>query len=156
MNGFYDKKIKPHLNQIEMLSICGKSEKDIADFLGISLVTLKKYANKYPEVRKNLEAGKNSAGLVMNAFLKRACGYTVQEESCEFKGKKNADGVLEDEQVIKKTVKKDVPPDLNAIKWWLENNGAVKEDTSFIDLEEARELLLERQRIIEENNRENQ
>ena len=101
----------------------------------------------YPELQSALDEKKNSDVLVMKAFFKKACGYTVEEESCEFKSKKNADGELEDEQVIKKTVKKDVPPDLNAIKWWIENNGEKISTETEIDLTKARELLLAKQQL---------
>ena len=47
-----------------------------------------------------------------------------------------------DELVIKKKTKKDVPPDLNAIKWWLENTSCqAQSEKEEITLEEAREML---------------
>ncbi len=152
MNKMYSAKVKPHLKRISMLSMCGSSVKDIASFLGISEKTLRKYAKEFPELDKALNEKKNSDIKVMEAFFKRACGYTAEEETCEFKGKKNSDGDIEDEQVVRKTTKKDVPPDLGAIKWWLENSGGKNpEADGEPELEEARELLLERQRLLEEN-----
>ena len=85
---------------------------------------------------------------MLEAFFKRACGYTAQEETTECKGKKNEDGFVVDEQVVKKTIKKEVPPDLSAIKWWLENSGQRPEEE--LDIEEARELLLERRSLLRE------
>ncbi len=147
VRGVYKTKIEPNLSKISTLALCGKGEKEIALFLGVALKTLKKYKKLYPELQSALDEKKNSDALIMKAFFKRACGYTVEEESCEFKSKKNSDGELEDEQVIKKTVKKDVPPDLNAIKWWIENNGEKPIEEAGIDLTEARELLLARERL---------
>ena len=47
-----------------------------------------------------------------------------------------------DELVIKKKTKKDVPPDLNAIKWWLENASCqTQSENEEITLEEAREMI---------------
>ncbi len=151
MNDIYSKKVRPHLKQAELLAFCGKTEEEIAEFFDIKINTLKKYRREHAELDEALSAGKNSSAQVMKAFFKRACGYTAQEETCEFKGKKNSDGVIEDEQVVKKTVKKDVPPDLNAIKWWLDATGAMNSDGSEPTVEEAREMLLEKQRIIEED-----
>ncbi len=58
---------------------------------------------------------------------------------------------MEDEQVIKKTVKKDVPPDLNAIKWWLDTAEIKKETESELTVEEARAMLIERKRLLKED-----
>lgn len=151
MSGTYEKKILPHLKQAEMLAFCGKSEREIAEFLGVSEKTLKKYRREKTELDEALSSGKTSSAKVMKAFFKRACGYTAQEETCEFKGKKNSDGVMEDEQVIKKTVKKDVPPDLNAIKWWLDTAEIKKETESELTVEEARAMLIERKRLLKED-----
>lgn len=151
MSGTYEKKILPHLKQAEMLAFCGKSESEIAEFLGVSEKTLKKYRREKAELDEALSSGKTSSAKVMKAFFKRACGYTAQEETCEFKGKKNSDGVMEDEQVIKKTVKKDVPPDLNAIKWWLDTAEIKKETESEPTVEEARTMLIERKRLLKED-----
>lgn len=151
MNGTYEKKILPNLKQAELLAFCGKSESEIAEFLGISEKILKKYRREKSELDEALSAGKTSSAKVMKAFFKRACGYTAQEETCEFKGKKNSDGVIEDEQVVKKTVKKDVPPDLNAIKWWLDTAKIQTEVEDEPTLEEARAMLVERKRLLKED-----
>lgn len=147
LRSLYESKVQNNLSRISTLVMCGSGEKEIADFLGISLKTLKKYRRLHPELDAALNEKKNSDVLVMKAFFKRACGYTVEEESCEFKGKKNAEGEIQDEQVVKKTVKKDVPPDLNAIKWWLENCADKKEIQTEINLEEAREMLLAKEEL---------
>ena len=58
---------------------------------------------------------------------------------------------MEDEQIVRKTVRKDVPPDIGAIKWWLENAGAGASAPEELDIGEARELLCEKQRLLTED-----
>lgn len=138
--------VAPKLDKIKMLSLTGASEKDIAEFIGVSQKTLARYKAEYAEFKDAVEQKKNSDALVIKAFFKRACGYVAEEETTEFKGKKTPEGDLLDELVVKKKTKKDVPPDLNAIKWWLENSCPQKSvEAEEITLEEAREML-DRQR----------
>ena len=75
------------------------------------------------------------------ALLKVALGYQVAEVTEEYA---EVDGALK--LTKRKKTKKDVPPDLNAIKWWLENSCPQKSvEAEEITLEEAREML-DRQR----------
>lgn len=145
MSEGYQKKVRPYIGHIGTLAMGGAKEDEIAAMLGISHRTLQRYKSAHPELRRALEKKRNADTQVMEAFFKRACGYTAEEETTECKGKKNEDGLVVDEQVVKKTVKKEVPPDLGAIKWWLENSGQPLEEE--LDVEEARELLLERRRL---------
>ncbi len=71
MSGTYEKKILPHLKQAEMLAFCGKSEREIAEFLGVSEKTLKKYRREKTELDEALSSGKTSSAKVMKAFFKR-------------------------------------------------------------------------------------
>lgn len=142
MNKFYLKMVAPKLDKIKMLSLSGASEKDIAEFIGISQKTLTKYKHENVEFKDAVEQKKNSDALVIKAFFKRACGYVAEEETTEFKGKKSPEGEMLDELVVKKKTKKDVPPDLNAIKWWLENSCPQQSvEAEEITLEEAREMI---------------
>lgn len=142
MNKFYLKNVVPKLDKIKMLSLSGATEKDIAEFIGVSQKTLAKYKRENAEFKDAVEQKKNSDALVIKAFFKRACGYVAEEETTEFKGKKSPEGEMLDELVVKKKTKKDVPPDLNAIKWWLENSCPTQSvETEEITLEEAREML---------------
>ena len=142
MNKFYLKNVVPKLDKIKMLSLSGATEKDIAEFIGVSQKTLAKYKRENAEFKDAVEQKKNSDALVIKAFFKRACVYVAEEETTEFKGKKSPEGEMLDELVVKKKTKKDVPPDLNAIKWWLENSCPTQSvETEEITLEEAREML---------------
>ncbi len=141
MSKFYFKNVAPKLEKIKMLSLSGANEKDIAGFIGVSQKTLIKYKREFSEFKDAVEQKKNSDALVMKAFFKRACGYVAEEETTEFKGKKTPEGEVLDELVVKKKTKKDVPPDLNAIKWWLENSSPQQSVEEEITLEEAREML---------------
>ncbi len=142
MSKFYLRNVAPKLEKIKMLSLSGANDKDIAEFIGISQKTLAKYKREFAEFKDAVEQKKNSDALVIKAFFKRACGYVAEEETTEFKGKKTPEGEVLDELVIKKKTKKDVPPDLNAIKWWLENASCqTQSENEEITLEEAREMI---------------
>ena len=145
MNEGYHTKVSPYIKHIGILVMGGAKEAEIAAMLGISRRTLQRYKSAHPELKSALEKKRDADTQVREAFFKRACGYTAQEETTECKGKKNEDGLVVDEQVVKKSVKKEVPPDLSAIKWWMENSGRPIEEEP--DVEEARELLLERRRL---------
>lgn len=151
MEPVYKKKVEPFLDKIGMMALCGKGENEIAQCLGISLATLRKYRKEHEALDRALKEKERSTATVMRAFFKRACGYTAEEETCERKGKANADGVVEDEQIVRKTVRKDVPPDIGAIKWWLENAASNASAPEEMDIGEARELLREKQRLLAED-----
>ena len=144
----YESNVKPFLKQVSLLAMCSGTEEEIADKLDISLKTLHRYKKEHSEFKEALETKKISDIKVMEAFLKRACGYTAKEETTELKGKKDENGEICGEQVVKKTTQKDIPPDLSAIKWWMEKNGDFANAPEEIDIEKARELLEKRRDII--------
>lgn len=149
MKGFYLKKVKPNLKNIKMMALSGAGIEEISKKIGVSVKTMEKYRKEFAELEDALNEKKNSDALVMEAFFKRACGYTYEEETTEFKGKKSPDGEMLDEQVVTKKTRKDVPPDLNAIKWWLEKNKNTDEPEIEISLEEARKLIDEQRQQFE-------
>ncbi|MBS6564771.1 MAG: hypothetical protein KH317_05130, partial [Clostridiales bacterium] len=89
---------------------------------------------------------------IKEAFLKRACGYIAREEVREMRENKLPDGRVERELVLTKLVSKEVPPDLSAAKWLLENEQkrANHAQPNEIDLDEALEMLRLRQRLLEQ------
>ena len=88
---------------------------------------------------------------VLQAFLKRACGYVAKEEVHELKDVKGDDGSVTRELVLTKVVSKEVPPDLAAARWYLERQGIAEvPKREELDLEEARRLLARRDQLTEE------
>lgn len=149
MRESYEKSVRPFLKQIGLMAMCGEGPEEIARLCGVSAENLEKWRKKYPELAQALDEKQHADLMVRKAFFKKACGYVAEEEICEYKGKPGADGSRSDEQTVRKTTKKDVPPDLAAIKWWLANGEDAPENTEALELEEARRLLLERQRLLE-------
>jgi len=119
----YDTHVKDRLDTIKAWKRKGKTDKEIADDLGIDQSTLCDYKNKYPELTKALKTGKDDAdALVENALFRRAIGYEYDEvtETVE----KNTKGKMV--LVSRKIVKKFLPPDNIAIIFYLKNR--VSED----------------------------
>ena len=95
----------------------GLSDADIAKNLGISLDAYYRYQKLYSEFYEAIKRGKRPANIIVeNSLFKRCVGFYFDEVTDDVyldeKGKKHAG---------KKTVKKYVMPDINAIRFWLTN-----------------------------------
>ena len=87
----------------------GLSDKQIAKNIHISEVTLYEWKKKYPKFTKALAEGKEPADYIIeNALHMRASGFTHEEEKIDAEGNKYIDSRY-------------YPPDVNAIKFWLNN-----------------------------------
>lgn len=85
------------------------TDADIAKNIGITPKTLIEWKKKYPEIRQALKEGRDVVDIkVENALLKRALGYDYTEYVIDTDGKKKA-------------VKKQIPPDVTAMIFWLKN-----------------------------------
>lgn len=122
----------------------GLSDSDIAKNLGISLQSYYDYQKKYPDFLEAIQRGKRPANIIVeNALYKRCVGFEYDEVTQEIgkdeKGK----------QVIrKKTVKKYVVPDVNAIRFWLTNREPelwknFREESGADNIEEIKATLAE-------------
>lgn len=100
------------LTRLEGWARDGLTDEQIAQKMGISKGTLYDWKNKFPEFSNALKNGKEVVDtLVENALLKRALGYNYLEITEE-------DGDL---GYKKKTVHKQMPPDVTAQIFWLKN-----------------------------------
>lgn len=100
------------LTRLEGWARDGLTDEQIAKKMGISKGTLYDWKNKFPEFSNALKNGKEVVDtLVENALLKRALGYNYLEITEE-------DGDL---GYKKKTVHKQMPPDVTAQIFWLKN-----------------------------------
>lgn len=122
----------------------GLSDADIAKNLGISLDAYYRYQKQFPEFYEAIKRGKRPANIIVeNALYKRCVGFEYDEVTQEIgkdeKGK----------QVIrKKTVKKHVVPDVNAIRFWLTNREPelwknFREESGADNIEEIKATLAE-------------
>ncbi len=112
----YDAKLHPQL--VKWMARAGLTSEEIADQIGISKMTLHRWAGLYPEVKAALKESRSFVdSLVEDALLKRALGYRYKET--KINGVKNPDGSLKAEKV--EQVEKEVHPDTGACMAWLKN-----------------------------------
>lgn len=96
----------------EKLCYLGATDKQLADFFGVSMRTILNWKNEHPEFLRLISRAKVEAdSVVAQSLFKRAVGYERQEEKLIV-----ADGV-----VISKKFEKHYPPDTAAATFWLGN-----------------------------------
>lgn len=109
---YHDWLTSESLTRLEGWARDGLTDEQIAQKMGISKGTLYDWKNKFPEFSNALKNGKEVVDtLVENALLKRALGYNYLE-------------ITEEEGDLgykKKTVHKQMPPDVTAQIFWLKN-----------------------------------
>lgn len=92
----------------------GLTDKQIAEEkIGIAQRTFERWKSDYPAIKSALKKGKTPVDFkVENALLKRALGYVYEEEISE----KDSNG-----KTHMRRVKKQMPPDVTALIFWLKN-----------------------------------
>ena len=103
-------KYKPeYAEQVYKLCLLGATDKELADFFGVSEQTLNTWKSQYPEFLESIKRGKLVADAeVAQSLYKRAKGYTYEEKTFE-----NGE--------LTRTVIKEVAPDTGAAMAWLKN-----------------------------------
>lgn len=95
----------------------GYTFQDIANRIGISFSTLRKWRREYPEIEKALKTGREIIDYkVENALLKSALGYKTKETKVTT--------IMRHGKVIetqKETLEKEQAPNVSAIQCWLYN-----------------------------------
>jgi len=128
MPGGRPSKYSPKLNkQAESLARLGLTDKEIADFFDIAESTFYEWKEVYPKFSEAIKKGKIPAdAAVVGSLFKRALGYKYKEvtyEKIDFKEKLDAESdtaILKD-VYKKKVVTKELPPDVMAQMYWLNN-----------------------------------
>ena len=96
--------------EAKALALLGKTDKEMAEHMGIAEITFQSWKKKHPEFLEALRFGKTDADAkVVEALYKRCIGYDYEEERAF-----NINGTIE--TVI---VKKHCPPDTWAAMKWL-------------------------------------
>ena len=91
----------------------GLTNEDIANNIGITTSTLYLWKNKYSEFSDALKKGKEVADIIVeNALYKRAVGYVAEDTKIKIESGEETERII---------TKKDVPPDVTAIIYWLKN-----------------------------------
>lgn len=106
-----------YAEQARKLCLLGATDKQLADFFGVSEQTLNVWKGKHPDFVESLRAGKIKADAeVASKLYDRAIGAEWTEQQA-FKVKRGTNH----EEVIVVDVKKAAPPDTPAIGLWLHN-----------------------------------
>lgn len=107
-----------YANQALKLSLLGSTDKDLADFFGVSEQTLNSWKKKFPEFFESLKKGKDIADSnVASKLYNRAIGYDFEETHTVRKN-----GLV----VGEKHIKKHQPADTTAAIFWLKNRQPEK------------------------------
>ena len=125
--------IKSNLKNIEDWVSHGATDKDIAEKLGISYSTFRRYKKEFDELKGVIKQGKDKANEnVEEALYQNAIGFVYEEEVAnKVKDEEVVDGqVIVHERIEIIKVKKYSKPDLAAQKFWLVNrkNSTWKND----------------------------
>lgn len=120
--------IMDYLESIATWALEGYSEKQIAEKLGISDRTLRRYKQKNKEVLSALDKSKIRANMnVELTLLNSALGYEYEEEEVSKERivyfDENGKKVIKETPVVIKVTKR-AKPDIVAQKYWLNNRKA--------------------------------
>lgn len=97
----------------------GYTYSDIADKIGITLATLQRWREKYPEIAEALSKGREVVDYkVENALLKAALGYRVKETKVTIETNNKTGDVV---STIREVTERDVQPNVTACQVWLYN-----------------------------------
>jgi transcriptional regulator with XRE-family HTH domain len=135
--GAYSRNVQGRLSQIRAWAGEGVTQTQIARKLGISPGTLSGWKRRYPPVAEALAGGRTDGetpeaprqdpatapeeDAVLSALLARATGMTLREKVRERRAQTAEDGSQEEKMVTTKVVEKQQPPDLAAIRLYLEH-----------------------------------
>lgn len=107
------------LKKLEAWARDGLIDEQIAHNMGINVSTLYDYKNKFEKISEALKKGKEVVDIeVENALFKRAVGYSYKETYKELRKNKDTG---QDELIVVKEVEKNMPPDVTAQIYWLNN-----------------------------------
>ena len=112
----YELKVEPNFDLIGAWVRDGLNDKQIAENLGISCTSLAEYRKKYPEFGEMFAVNRQKLDLVhmVNAYQRRAEGYTVVELEKEYK-------IVDGMRVLVKEKEKErhIPADPRALENWI-------------------------------------
>ncbi|WP_274371794.1 helix-turn-helix domain-containing protein [Morganella morganii] len=115
-----------YAEQARKLCLLGATDKELADFFGVSEKTINNWKNEKIEFLQSIKKGKDLADAdVAERLFNRACGYVAPD----------VDIKVIDSQIVKTDFLKHYPPDTAAAIFWLKNRQKNKwRDKQEIDL----------------------
>ena len=124
----YDPKTSPFL--AKTYAKMGMIDEQIAEELGVSIVTLWDWRKRYPEFKVAMEEGKKFPNAqVISALFKNACGYTYQEtieepeRVIDPKAKRGPGRPPKENLRVVRVITKTMPPNVRAQEYWLMNRA---------------------------------
>jgi hypothetical protein len=98
--------------QAEKLCLLGATNADLADFFGVSIRTIERWASEHDEFCRALKNGKRQADeRVERSLYQRAVGYSFDSEKVfQYQG-----------EVVRAKTREHCPPDTTAMIFWLKN-----------------------------------
>lgn len=128
-----------HVPWARSLAMEGKTDKEIAERMGISRSTLSKWKTESQDFSEALECGKEIAdSKVEQSLYKRAIGYKCKEKKVIVT--MDADGNQKPARI--ETVEKEVAPDTTAQIFWLKNRKRnAWKDKQDIEMETDQEII---------------
>lgn len=118
----YETHVKPRFAEIEAWCRDGLSDEDIAHNCGVAESTFSEYKNRHPELKELLTRTKDYVDNVevVNAYFRRATGYTVVERKREYIYVQNEKTGKTERILLKETEQdKHIPGDPRAMETWL-------------------------------------
>lgn len=125
----YEKKIEENLKEIEKWIASGVTEKEIAKKLGMAYSTFRKHKAGMVALKEAIKEGQEEKKqAVEKALFKKCIGYHYTEEVVQKVKKERLENnlVLTDEVLEVQEVRKYSQPDMNAIKYYLNNRDKTK------------------------------
>jgi hypothetical protein len=117
-----------YASQAEKLAKLGLTDVEMATFFEVSEKTINTWKKKHIEFASALKKGKTfSDAEIVDRLFKRALGYKFNEVTFEKIDTKkqlkitSATEIVSNDLYKKKIVKKEIPPDVTAIIFWLKN-----------------------------------
>lgn len=148
----YEELIEESLDKIECWVESGATDKEVAEKLGISYSTYRKYKGTNVALKVRIATAKDKKNQeVEKALYKNALGYDYYEDVVsKLKVEELAeDGktILTKEVIEINSIKKHSPPNLGAEKYWLNNKvkGHWKDDPHKVDNDKKLTKLKEKQ-----------
>lgn len=128
-----------HIPWAQSLAMEGKTDKEIADRMGVSRSTLSKWKVEHKGFSEALDLGKEIAdSKVEQALYKRAIGYKTKEKKVIVS--MDADGNQKPARI--ETYEKEIPPDTTAQIFWLKNRKRnAWKDKQDIEMETDQEIV---------------
>ena len=103
---------KEYNEQAKKLCRLGATDKELADFFGVSEQTVNSWKKSHPDFLESLKAGKTESDVrVVDALFSRANGYVAKETKV----------FCNNGEIITADIEKHYPPDTTAIIFWLKN-----------------------------------